>query len=69
MHSWGQSFCTKLQPWQDNSGLTEKKHIYRICLTEYEHVPTIQRLAMEAYYERNLTMGKETPSLIFKCCI
>lgn len=63
MHSWGQSFYTKLQPWQDQSRLTEMKHIYMICLIEYGHIPTIQCLAFEAYYERNLTMGKKTPHL------
>lgn len=34
-----------------------------ICLIEYGHTPTIQCLAIEAYYEHNLTMGKKNPHL------
>lgn len=63
MDSWGQSFYTKLQPWQDKSSLIEMKHIYMICLIEYGHIPTIQCLAIEAYYEHNLTIGKKNPRL------
>lgn len=58
MHSWVQSFYTKLQPWQDKPQLTEKKHM--ICLIVYGHIPTIQCLPIEACYECNLTMGKKT---------
>lgn len=60
MHSWGQSFYTELQAWQDKSRVTEMKHIYMICLIKYGHIPTIQCLATEAYYERTLTMGEKT---------
>lgn len=57
MHSWGHSFYTWLQPWQDKSRLSEKKHVHII---KYGHIPPNLYLAIEAYYECNLTKGKKT---------
>lgn len=34
-----------------------------ICLIEYGHIPTVQCLAIEVYYEHNSTMGKKTSHL------